>query len=305
MGSPAWWFSASDHQVKIVLLTKSDHLHQRILIATRQASGAVQPVLQQDITMFHRPYSDRLRFVCIPRSCVKEAIDNDDDYDSDNFQPPPPPQNPWANAGKASIASMVSRATLDRKDSKVAVMQRSFHARAPATEYLLLEQAHDNNQHFGLARMAEELRSVSFVRKTGNPGLHQPLSGVHRELHRSTEEDRSKPDRNALGAVPLNIPGKLHQSRVLRSQGTPSRSTLSLCDLQAHSVSFTFRTKATEDLLDRPPKYRAVSIPPPFLSKLISVFPFVFPARPASCPLAHDFRLSKDETEYVRRNLNS
>ncbi|KAL7803621.1 hypothetical protein V8C44DRAFT_343695 [Trichoderma aethiopicum] len=58
-----WWFSASDHQVKIVLLSKFDHRLQQIIIerweedtqtrpgatTTRRAaaSGAVQPVLRQ------------------------------------------------------------------------------------------------------------------------------------------------------------------------------------------------------------------------------------------------------------------
>ncbi|KAI1214727.1 uncharacterized protein F4807DRAFT_455177 [Annulohypoxylon truncatum] len=59
-----WWFSASDHQVNIVLLAKFDHSNQRIIIerweeeiqirpgattTTRAASSAVQPVLRQSI----------------------------------------------------------------------------------------------------------------------------------------------------------------------------------------------------------------------------------------------------------------
>ncbi|EHK51033.1 hypothetical protein TRIATDRAFT_181083, partial [Trichoderma atroviride IMI 206040] len=58
-----WWFSASDHQVKIVLLAKFDHRLQQILIerweeeaatrpgATTTTFGASQPVLQQSITI--------------------------------------------------------------------------------------------------------------------------------------------------------------------------------------------------------------------------------------------------------------
>lgn len=69
-----WWFSASDHQVKIVLLTKFGHLHQRIIIerweeeiqtrpgatTTRRAaaSGAIQPVLRQSITITRDPATD-------------------------------------------------------------------------------------------------------------------------------------------------------------------------------------------------------------------------------------------------------
>ncbi|KAL7805954.1 hypothetical protein V8C44DRAFT_339834 [Trichoderma aethiopicum] len=66
-----WWFSASDHQVKIVLLAKFDHRLQQILIerweeeaatrpgatTTRRAAtfGASQPVLQQSITITRDP----------------------------------------------------------------------------------------------------------------------------------------------------------------------------------------------------------------------------------------------------------
>ncbi|KAH0491495.1 hypothetical protein TgHK011_002924 [Trichoderma gracile] len=66
-----WWFSASDHQVKIVLLAKFDHDLQQILIKrweeeaatrpgatlTRRAAifGASQPVLQQSITITRDP----------------------------------------------------------------------------------------------------------------------------------------------------------------------------------------------------------------------------------------------------------
>ncbi|ETS03995.1 hypothetical protein M419DRAFT_55338, partial [Trichoderma reesei RUT C-30] len=62
-----WWFTASDHQVKIVLLSKFDHQRQQIIIerweedsqtrpgatTTRRAAavGAVQPVLRQSITI--------------------------------------------------------------------------------------------------------------------------------------------------------------------------------------------------------------------------------------------------------------
>ncbi|KAI0457006.1 hypothetical protein F5B21DRAFT_465191 [Xylaria acuta] len=62
-----WWFSASDHQVKIVLLAKFEHTRREILIekweedlpfrpgatATRQsvASTALEPVLRQNITI--------------------------------------------------------------------------------------------------------------------------------------------------------------------------------------------------------------------------------------------------------------
>jgi hypothetical protein len=69
-----WWFSASDHEVNIVLLAKLDHLHQRIIIErweeeiqTRPgamttgraaASGAVQPVLRQSITIIRDPATD-------------------------------------------------------------------------------------------------------------------------------------------------------------------------------------------------------------------------------------------------------
>ena len=69
-----WWFSASDHQVNIVLLTKFDHLHQRIIIerweeetrtrtgatTTRRAaaSGALQSVLRQSITITRDPATD-------------------------------------------------------------------------------------------------------------------------------------------------------------------------------------------------------------------------------------------------------
>lgn len=50
-----WWFSASDHQVNIVLLAKFDHSNQRIIIErweeeTRPAaSSTVQFVLRQSI----------------------------------------------------------------------------------------------------------------------------------------------------------------------------------------------------------------------------------------------------------------
>ncbi|KAL7807256.1 hypothetical protein V8C26DRAFT_415244 [Trichoderma gracile] len=66
-----WWFSASDHQVKIVLLAKFDHRLQQIIIErweeeaatrpgatmTRRAAtvGASQPVLQQSITITRDP----------------------------------------------------------------------------------------------------------------------------------------------------------------------------------------------------------------------------------------------------------
>ncbi|PTB65720.1 hypothetical protein BBK36DRAFT_1094561, partial [Trichoderma citrinoviride] len=58
-----WWFSASDHQVKIVLLAKFDHRLQQILIerweeeaATRPgATTTSQPVLQQSITITRDP----------------------------------------------------------------------------------------------------------------------------------------------------------------------------------------------------------------------------------------------------------
>ncbi|KAL6881635.1 hypothetical protein HDV57DRAFT_496906 [Trichoderma longibrachiatum] len=66
-----WWFSVSDHQVKIVLLAKFDHRLQQILIerweeeaatrpgatTTRRAAtfGASQPVLQQSITITRDP----------------------------------------------------------------------------------------------------------------------------------------------------------------------------------------------------------------------------------------------------------
>jgi hypothetical protein len=69
-----WWFSISDHQVNIILLTKFDHLHQRILVerweeeiqtrpsatTTRRvaASSAVQPVLRQSITITRDPATD-------------------------------------------------------------------------------------------------------------------------------------------------------------------------------------------------------------------------------------------------------
>ena len=61
-----WWFSASDHQVNIVLLTKFDRPNQRIIIerweeelqtrkgatTTRQsAANPVTPILQQSITI--------------------------------------------------------------------------------------------------------------------------------------------------------------------------------------------------------------------------------------------------------------
>ncbi|KAL7622785.1 hypothetical protein AAE478_006464 [Parahypoxylon ruwenzoriense] len=59
-----WWFSASDHQVKIVLLAKFDHQHRKIILEkweeelpsrpgatmTRQAA-ALRPVLRQSITI--------------------------------------------------------------------------------------------------------------------------------------------------------------------------------------------------------------------------------------------------------------
>ncbi|KAL7897014.1 hypothetical protein HDV63DRAFT_379677 [Trichoderma sp. SZMC 28014] len=66
-----WWFSSSDHQVKIVLLAKFDHHLQQILIerweeevaippgatTTGRAAtfGASQPVLQQSITISRDP----------------------------------------------------------------------------------------------------------------------------------------------------------------------------------------------------------------------------------------------------------
>ncbi|KAL7819014.1 hypothetical protein V8C26DRAFT_395669 [Trichoderma gracile] len=69
-----WWFTASDHQVKIVLLSKFDHQHQQIIIerweedsqthpgatTTRRAAavGAVQPVLRQRITITRDPAID-------------------------------------------------------------------------------------------------------------------------------------------------------------------------------------------------------------------------------------------------------
>ena len=70
-----WWFSASDHQVKIVLLTKFDRLRQRIVIerweeeiqtrlgatTTRSAAASVpplQPILQQSITITRNPATD-------------------------------------------------------------------------------------------------------------------------------------------------------------------------------------------------------------------------------------------------------
>jgi hypothetical protein len=62
-----WWFTASDHEVKIVLLTKFDHMNQRIITewweegqqtrpgatTTRRAAATnfLQPVLQQSITI--------------------------------------------------------------------------------------------------------------------------------------------------------------------------------------------------------------------------------------------------------------
>ncbi|KAH8904318.1 hypothetical protein BR93DRAFT_135768 [Coniochaeta sp. PMI_546] len=51
-----WWFSASDHEVKIVLLAKFDYRNQRIMIekweeAIQTRLGAIQPVLRQDITI--------------------------------------------------------------------------------------------------------------------------------------------------------------------------------------------------------------------------------------------------------------
>ncbi|KAB5531294.1 hypothetical protein GE09DRAFT_381741 [Coniochaeta sp. 2T2.1] len=69
-----WWFSASEHQVKIVLLAKFDHLLQRIIIErweeelqTRSgattsgraaASSAVQPALRQTIIITWDPATD-------------------------------------------------------------------------------------------------------------------------------------------------------------------------------------------------------------------------------------------------------
>lgn len=69
-----WWFSASDHEVKIVILTKFDHLRQQLIIErweeeiqtrpgatmTRRAaiSGAVQPILRQSITIIRDPATD-------------------------------------------------------------------------------------------------------------------------------------------------------------------------------------------------------------------------------------------------------
>ncbi|ETS06974.1 hypothetical protein M419DRAFT_106356, partial [Trichoderma reesei RUT C-30] len=67
-----WWFSASDHQVKITLLAKFDHRLRQIIIerweeeeaatrpgatTTRRAamSGASQPVLKQSITITQDP----------------------------------------------------------------------------------------------------------------------------------------------------------------------------------------------------------------------------------------------------------
>lgn len=53
-----WWFSASDRQVKIVLLTKFDHLRQRIIIERWEdeaADVAPQPVLRQSISIIRDP----------------------------------------------------------------------------------------------------------------------------------------------------------------------------------------------------------------------------------------------------------
>jgi hypothetical protein len=62
-----WWFSASDHDVKIILLTKFDHQNQKIIIerweeepqnrqgatTTRQitSGNTLRPVLQQSIAI--------------------------------------------------------------------------------------------------------------------------------------------------------------------------------------------------------------------------------------------------------------
>ena len=74
-----WWFTASDHQVKIVLLSKFDHQRQQIIIerweedsqtrpgatTTRRAAavGAVQPVLRQSITITRDAATDSYQVV--------------------------------------------------------------------------------------------------------------------------------------------------------------------------------------------------------------------------------------------------
>lgn len=74
-----WWFTASDHQVKIVLLSKFNHQRQQIIIerweeesqtrpgatTTRRAAafGAVQPVLRQSITIKRNPATDSYQVV--------------------------------------------------------------------------------------------------------------------------------------------------------------------------------------------------------------------------------------------------
>jgi hypothetical protein len=61
------------------------------------------------------------------------AVDDADDYDSDTFVAEGP-QNPYANLGQASIASMVARAGADRKESKIATINLRYTAAAPSTE---------------------------------------------------------------------------------------------------------------------------------------------------------------------------
>ncbi|KAI5863822.1 hypothetical protein GGS23DRAFT_515647 [Durotheca rogersii] len=71
-----WWFSASDHQVNIVILAKFDHRNQRIIIerweeeiqtrpgattTRRAASGVVRPVLRQSITIIRDTATDSYR----------------------------------------------------------------------------------------------------------------------------------------------------------------------------------------------------------------------------------------------------
>jgi hypothetical protein len=61
------------------------------------------------------------------------VVDDADDYDSDTFVAERP-QNPYANLGQASIASMMARSGADRRESKIATTNLRYTTAVPSTE---------------------------------------------------------------------------------------------------------------------------------------------------------------------------
>ncbi|KAJ2990493.1 hypothetical protein NUW58_g2918 [Xylaria curta] len=104
-----WWFSASDHQVNIVLLTKFDHPNQRIIIErweeelqTREgattirqsaANPASTPVLQQSITITQNTATNPVSYHVTGVSVLHLGV----------FGRAPPIQSPFFDVGRHAV----------------------------------------------------------------------------------------------------------------------------------------------------------------------------------------------------------